>query len=153
MHPCGGLTGFGAEPLIRRHPGAFVRGGALQLEGVVGHEGHNLLLCERQRGMRIPQVGQDPPEQLFVVAALQVPAAPATRRPNGPRTTLFALRPGTPVPQEEILLSRQRRHQRAVLGHRAAAGAPKLPVGLFAEERSEVAFQARAIIAPPSASS
>jgi hypothetical protein len=32
VDPCGGLTRFGAEPLVR-HLGALVRGGALQLEG------------------------------------------------------------------------------------------------------------------------
>ena len=63
MHPCGGLTGFGAEPLIRRHLRALVRGGALQLEGVVGHEGHNLLLLpERHRGLVAKPLmpGRDP---------------------------------------------------------------------------------------------
>ena len=63
MHPCGGLTGFGAEPLIRRHLRALVRGGALQLEGVVGREGHNLLLLpERHRGLVTKPLmpGRDP---------------------------------------------------------------------------------------------
>ena len=60
--PCGGPTGFGAEPLVR-HLGALVRGGALQLEGVVGHEGHNLLLLpERHWGLvaELLMRGRDP---------------------------------------------------------------------------------------------
>ena len=50
--PCGGPTGFGAEPLVR-HLGALVRGGALQLEGV-GHEGQNLLVPAGSSGAPPP---------------------------------------------------------------------------------------------------